>query len=338
MTSETPLPTLETRHAGCEGSKSDANQSGQLWEERGTKMKQELCILAVVLSACGTEVPTAIESSDDHGHDTVVALTASDEISTELSTSPAHEADAAFARLSYLHRSPVRTLIEISTSTDGVTWSDWSEGVLSDEASDEEVGVWVADLDVAEGDARYWRVRSTAAEAPTELAVVTETIEELAANLESLDDEAEEEIEAGDETVGVATDALTTNFRRYRFDLGYVGRSWLWLLRGARRRGWDGTLYGPRTGLRTYAQQASLWNAYQNGTGAPAFPPWGPSRHLIRNVGRVGPWYQAVDTSDVGGLISHGRAMGASLRVPYSNEPWHVEARRSFGPPRGWRP
>ena len=72
--------------------------------------------------------------------------------------------------------------------------------------------------------------------------------------------------------------------------------------------------------------------------GIPAFPPWGPSRHLVRNVRRVGTWYQAVDTSDVPRLISIARGMNVSLHTPYGNEPWHVEARRSFGPPRGWRP
>jgi hypothetical protein len=294
-------------------------------------------LLAGNLVACSVEAPSATEASDDHGHDAVFALTAADEIGAELDASPVHQAEVAFARLSYLHRAPARLAIEISTSADGDTWSEWSEGVLSDEASDEDFGVWVADLDVAEADARFWRVRSAGAELPTELAVVTQTVDELAADLEGTDDAAAVDLDVEGDDLGVAT-AEATTFRRYRFDLGRVGRSWLWLLRGARSRGWDGSLYGPRTGLRTYAQQASLWNAYQNGTGAPAFPPWGPSRHLVRNVRRVGTWYQAVDTSDVSGLIRIGRNMGVSLHTPYGNEPWHVEARRSFGPPRGWRP
>lgn len=294
-------------------------------------------LVAGNLVACSVEAPSAAEASDDHGHDVVFALTVGEEIATELSGSPVHEAEAAFARLSYLHRAPTRIAIEISTSTDGTTWSEWSEGVLSDEASDEEFGVWVADLDVADADARYWRVRSAAEETPTELAVVTQTVDELAADLEGTDDAPELDLDLEGSDLGVVT-AEATTFRRYRYDLGRVGRSWLWLLRNARRRGWGGSLYGPRTGLRTYAQQASLWNAYQNGTGAPAFPPWGPSRHLVRNVRRVGTWYQAVDTSDVPGLIRIGRNLGVSLHTPYGNEPWHVEARRSFGPPRGWRP
>jgi hypothetical protein len=300
-------------------------------------MRPELCLFAIALCACSAEVPTPETGSDDPGHDTVFALTTSEDISDELLASPSHEAEQTFARLSYLHRATTRLAIEISTSADGTTWSEWSAGVLSDEASDEEAGVWVSDIDVADGDARYFRIHSTDAQAPTEIAVVTETLDEVVASTEGLDDEAPLELVPTGGDVEAATAALTT-FRRYRFDLGYVGRSWLWLLRGARRRGWSGSLYGPRTGLRTYAQQAALWNAYQNGTGSPAFPPWGPSRHLIRNVRRVGTWYQAVDTSDVSGLISRGRNMGVSLGTPYSREPWHVEARHSFGPPRGWRP
>jgi hypothetical protein len=302
-------------------------------------MKRLIRILSVALAltACSAQIPSASDGSDDSGHDTAFSITTSDAIATELSGSPAHEAEAAFARVSFLHRSATRLPVELSTSTDGTTWSEWSAGVLSDEASDEQNGVWVADLDVADGDARYWRARVTSVDAPTELAVVTETLDEVIAAAETLDDDAPVELETADPGTGVSSAALR-NFRRYRFDLGYVGRSWLWLLRGARHRGWGGTLYGPRTGLRTYAQQAALWNAFQNGTGSPAFPPWGPSRHLIRNVRPVGTWYQAVDTSDVSTLISRGRSMGASLHTPYSAEPWHVEARHSFGPPRGWRP
>jgi len=301
-------------------------------------MNRALWILAIlVVTGCSAEVPAASEASRDHGRDTAFALTDGTAIAAELTMSPVHEAEVAFARVSYLHRSTSRLPIELSTSAEGVTWSEWSAGVVSDEASDEEFGVWVSDLDVVDGEARFWRVRSADTALPTELALVTQTIDEVAADLESADDAPSSEAASAGPEVGAATGALTS-FRRYRFDLGRVGRSWLWLLRGARNRGWRGSLYGPRTGLRTYAQQASLWNAYQNGTGAPAFPPWGPSRHLIRNVRKVGTWYQAVDTSDVSGLVSRARNMGVSLHVPYSGESWHVESRRAFGPPRGWNP
>lgn len=293
--------------------------------------------IALALGGCAAEVPDATEASDDHAHDAVFALTDRSAIAAELARSPSHAEEIDFVRISVLYRSPEQLPIEISTSRDGTTWSDWDTGVISDEASDEEFGVWVADLDVHDGDARHWRVRGLGDVVPTELALLPVDADTLAADLESEMDVPELDIAIDGEDLA-ATSAQATSFRRYRFDLGRVGRSWLWLLRTARSRGWRGSLYGPRTGLRTYAQQASLWNAYQNGTGAPAFPPWGPSRHLVRNVRRVGTWYQAVDTSDVPNLIRIARGMRVSLHTPYSREPWHVEARRSFGPPRGWRP
>lgn len=301
-------------------------------------MRQPLPTLLFPLLAlvgCSAEVPDAV--GDDHGHDTVDVWNEPAALAEELATSPTHTADAAFARLSFLHRAPTRADLEVQTSEDGLTWSAWSTGVLSEEASDEEYGVWVSDIEVADGEARHWRIRGTVGEV-SELGVVTQTLDELAEEAESAAEDAPEELViSGDPSVAGATEAVT-NFRRYRYDLGSVGRSWLYLLRSARSRGWRGTLYGPRTGLRTYAQQASLWNAYQNGTGAPAFPPTGPSRHLIRNVRRVATWYQAVDTNDVPNLIRIARNMGVSLHTPYASEPWHVEASRSFGPPRGWRP
>jgi hypothetical protein len=299
---------------------------------------------ATALTGCTATPESPYDHSDDHGHDATFSLTDAGELEAELTLSPAHDAEIDIARISVLHRSSDRLPIEIATSADGLTWSDYEPGVLSEEASDEEFGVWVVDLDVIEGDARYWRVRSEDRSVPTELAVLPVDADQLADDLESEEDVPELDIAIEGEDLAVIGQNATT-FRRYRFDLGRVGRSWLWLLRNARSRGWRGTLYGSRTGLRTYAQQNSLWRAYQNGTGAPAFPPWGPSRHLVRNVQRRGTWYQAVDTNDVSTLIRvarrinpAGSAGGVSLHVPYSNEPWHVEARRSFGPSRSWRP
>jgi hypothetical protein len=298
-------------------------------------MRRTLLALALGLAGCAAETVDATHADEDLGHDAPWVLEARTDIETELATSPTHVAEAPFARISVLYRSPAPLAVQIATSNDGLVWSDYVPGTVSDEASDAEWGVWVVDLDVADGEALYWRVRGAGDDLPTELAADTMTIDELAALAEGADD-GDGSITGTDE-LGVTAEYATT-FRRYRFDLGYVGRAFLWMLRTARRRGWGGTLYGPRTGLRTYAQQASLWNAYQNGTGAPAFPPWGPSRHLIRNVRRVGTWYQAIDTNDVGDLIRIARGMGVSLHTPYSREPWHVEARRAFGAPRGWRP
>lgn len=117
---------------------------------------------------------------------------------------------------------------------------------------------------------------------------------------------------------------------RYRFDQAVVTGEWLALLLWARRHGgWKGGVNGKRGGLRTYAQQASLFALFKSGLGAPAFPPNGPSRHLIRNVRDHG-WKQAVDVSDPEGLIRAAAKRGVVLHRPYQGEPWHVEAKKPF--------
>lgn len=117
---------------------------------------------------------------------------------------------------------------------------------------------------------------------------------------------------------------------RYRFDQAVVSGEWLALLLWARREGgWNGGVNGKRGGLRTYAQQASLFALFKAGLGSPAFPPSGPSRHLIRNVRGRG-WKQAVDVTDPEGLIGAAAKRGVVLHRPYSGEPWHIEATKPF--------
>lgn len=119
--------------------------------------------------------------------------------------------------------------------------------------------------------------------------------------------------------------------RRYpRFDKARVTKEWYVLLTKVRERGWRGRLDGRRKGLRTYAMQAALWALFQAGLGPPAFPPNGPSRHMIRNVRKVGGWYMAVDTTHAADLVAHASHLGVRLHRPYGGEPWHVEAKASF--------
>ncbi len=294
-------------------------------------------LLAVTLAGCTAELVTPMEASEGDVHDDVFRLASAEEIAAELDASPAHLVDDAFVRATVLYRANEELPLEIATSSDGETWSEWDVAIVSPEESDDEVGVYLADAFVADGDARFWRMRLAAGAQPEEIAVVTSTLDDLTAEIPTDEDEI-----AAIDPVLVEEDGITpigsSGLRRYRFDFGSVTRPWLWLLRAARRRGWRGSLYGERTGLRTYQQQLQLWNDYQAGRGAPAFPPWGPSRHLIRNVARVGRWYQAVDTSYVPDLIRIARGLGVSLHLPYSGEPWHVEATRSFSAPRGWNP
>jgi len=109
-----------------------------------------------------------------------------------------------------------------------------------------------------------------------------------------------------------------------------VTREFAWVLDSARRRGWQGSLNGPRAGARTYAMQAALYALYRAGRGAPAFPPNGPSRHLRGNLTQGRGWMQAVDVSDPQGLLRHAPVV---LRVPFPYEPWHVEAAGHFRVP-----
>lgn len=118
-----------------------------------------------------------------------------------------------------------------------------------------------------------------------------------------------------------------------RFDNARVNPAWLWLLLEARRRGWTGNVKGSISGLRTYDEQAYLHRLFVDGEGAPAFNPDGPSRHLIRNVGQLGEWAQAVDVTRPQGLVRAAAQVGVQLHVPYAHEPWHVEARLPFAAP-----
>jgi hypothetical protein len=85
--------------------------------------------------------------------------------------------------------------------------------------------------------------------------------------------------------------------------------------------------------------QLALWIAFQNGTGAPAFPPTSKTaRHLWRNIkGRGNGWKMAADVSNPEGLIYHAGKLGVRLHRPYMpREPWHVEAVRPFRVPTRW--
>jgi hypothetical protein len=286
--------------------------------------------VALVLAAAGC-YGTAYDHGD-HGHDALVELDAAD--------AEVHEAPKPFVRLGLTYRAPAGTPIEVSTSADGATWSEWATAVRSEDADDLETDVRIADHDVASGEpASFVRVRGVPGAAEPQ-GVVLAVLDggDLEDAIGNADDEIAPTMRESDDPDVAGAVAAAGSFRVFRFDQGRVTRAWLWLLRKARRRGWRGSLYGPRTGLRTYRQQQQLWNAYQNGTGAPAFAPWGPSRHMIRNVRRRGKWYQAVDTNDVGRLIHIARRLGVRLHTPYAGEPWHVEARRRFNAPRTFRP
>ena len=118
---------------------------------------------------------------------------------------------------------------------------------------------------------------------------------------------------------------------RYQFDEAVVRGSWSMLLTACRMTGkWNGELWGRLTGLRRYMQQLKLWLLYKAGRGAPAFPPWGPGRHLVKNCRGENHWRMACDPSDAKGLIRAAAELGVKLHTPYSYESWHVEAVKKF--------
>lgn len=115
--------------------------------------------------------------------------------------------------------------------------------------------------------------------------------------------------------------------RFYLFDRKRVSPEWFWFLSLARSSGWKGHL---RSGVRTYSEQSRLYDKFVAGTGAPAFPPDGPSRHMRENT--RASWQHAVDVSHSGSLLRLARSSRVRLKRPYPSEPWHLEAGRDFGP------
>lgn len=78
------------------------------------------------------------------------------------------------------------------------------------------------------------------------------------------------------------------------------------------------------SGLRTYAEQVALWNAYQNGTGNLAARP-GTSRHETGNAADCGVvgWGPYVSMCQYPGAVAALRAAGLAATV--FSEAWHIE-------------
>ena len=143
------------------------------------------------------------------------------------------------------------------------------------------------------------------------------------------------------------TECDKKNFAVYEFGntRGMVTSDWLWLLSEARKMGWNGSLKGPVSGMRTYEMQKKLYDCYRdkkNCNGAPAFDPNGPNRsnamHLLNNVYREGEWRQAVDVHEPNQLIKIAGQLGVDLYQPYiDRETWHLEAKNPFKAPNTFK-
>src|SRR5687768_2613863 len=120
------------------------------------RMSRFTLTLMVALAGCAGE---ATETSEDHGHDPVLELEGA-LVSADLSDAVVHQAPIAFVRLGVTYDAPAGTLIELSTSGDGERWSEWSAAVIDPATIDpEHSGTHTADHDVAEGEARWFRMR-----------------------------------------------------------------------------------------------------------------------------------------------------------------------------------
>jgi hypothetical protein len=117
------------------------------------------------------------------------------------------------------------------------------------------------------------------------------------------------------------------------------------VLLDARAHGWSGTLTSAdRTSefcdaCGDKSSQEELYQAYLNGTGAPANPP-GTGSHEYRNGGNGGTpayaslfpvgaklpaWALGLDVGDGGGLVVVLNRLGYKAHRPYMpREPWHV--------------
>jgi hypothetical protein len=111
---------------------------------------------------------------------------------------------------------------------------------------------------------------------------------------------------------------------------GTLTRSWSALIFAAQMSGWQGSLNGDISGVRTYKEQKELHRDFLRGVSPAAFHPDGPSRHILKNINKKGQWSQAVDVSRPRELIRVAADFGVELYQPYKDEPWHIEARKPF--------
>jgi hypothetical protein len=127
-------------------------------------------ILACLLAACAVEtIPdTDLDRRDDAVSMSIVLE--GDALAAELAASPVREAPAPFARLGLLWDAPAAARLEISTSADGVSFDDWQEARIHH--VEREAGESaVAELELVDAAARYYRLRAAGAVAPTFLEV-----------------------------------------------------------------------------------------------------------------------------------------------------------------------
>src|SRR5262245_51159723 len=90
-----------------------------------------------------------------------VVVLEGDALDAELGISPAHESPEPFVRLGFVWDADRPDSLQVSTSVDGVTWSDFSTPIVHD-VQLEQTGAFVGQVEVQGEPARWYRLRGVA--------------------------------------------------------------------------------------------------------------------------------------------------------------------------------
>jgi len=166
--------------------------------------------IAIALAACGGEVA---DIGGESSHDDARAKSFTHEgpeLADELAASPARTAPEPFVRLGIVWEARSGAPLEVSTSVDGASWSEWSAvDVLNVET--EEVTSTVGSHDVAGGAAAtHYRVRSSSGAEPTFLHVefLDQTLADSTEDGEPVEDDGIEQL-----TQALSVGGVTVNSR-----------------------------------------------------------------------------------------------------------------------------
>src|SRR5262245_4731045 len=116
-----------------------------------------LLALALPLAACTGRI---VGGPYDDVEAAVVVLEGSP-LDTELGTSPAHEAPEPFVRLGFVWDADRPESLQVSTSVDGTTWSEFVTPIVHD-VQLEQTASFVGQVEVQGEPARWYRIRGVA--------------------------------------------------------------------------------------------------------------------------------------------------------------------------------
>jgi hypothetical protein len=127
--------------------------------------------LALVAGCGGRSDLVTDLSTHEHADDVERVVLEGDALASELTTSPAHEAPVPFQRLGLMWDAAITARLEVSTSLDGQTWSEWKEVTVT-HVEAEQISSFVGHLDVdSETAAQFYKLRSADPSLPNFVAV-----------------------------------------------------------------------------------------------------------------------------------------------------------------------